>query len=275
MRSADRTTTRPTFQEQRRQGGIVDFGFIQVPEEDKVHWVRRHFNSVAHKYDFMNTLLSFGIHYLWKHIAVRMMDLQEGQRVIDVCGGTADLSLLAARCLGPGGSIVLYDINWAMMVTGRPKVINAGYGDSIRYVQGDAERISFADNSFDAAMVGFGIRNLTRMDAGFREMHRVLKPGGKLMCLEFSEPVTPWFRALYDFYSFHIMPALGSFLAGCRHAYTYLPESIRLFPDPPQLKKQLEEIGFQDVIYRHLTNGIAVIHIGVKSLGASDEAQLG
>ncbi len=245
--------------------GMADFGFLKVPEDEKVNWVRRHFNTVAHKYDFMNTLLSLGVHYAWKRIAVGMMDLKEGDRVLDVCGGTADLSLLAARDVGASGGIVLYDINWAMMLAGRPKVVSSPLGRTIQYTQGDAERISFADESFDAAMVGFGIRNLTHMREGFEEMHRVLKPGGKLMCLEFSEPVTPWFRSLYDFYSFYIMPAFGTLLAGCRHAYTYLPESIRLFPGPEELKGILEEIGFSQVRYRRLTNGIAVVHVGVKA----------
>ena len=263
------TLTTRTSPRQDTSGAMVDFGFLRVPEDEKVNWVRRHFNTVACKYDFMNTLLSFGIHHLWKQIAVRMMGLAEGDRVIDVCGGTADLSLLAAKDVGLSGGVVLYDINWAMMVTGQPKVAAAGCSNVIRYVQGDAESISFADNTFDAAMVGFGIRNLTRVQEGFREMHRVLKPGGKLMCLEFSEPVTPWFRALYDFYSFHIMPALGNLLAGCRHAYTYLPESIRLFPSPQELKDQLGTIGFDRVVYRHLTNGIAVVHLGVKAQGGT------
>lgn len=240
------------------------FGYLTVPEDRKVDLVRRHFNTVATKYDFMNSLLSFGTHHSWKRIAIRMMHLRKGDRVLDVCGGTADLSLLAAADTGPSGRVVLYDINWMMMEAGRPKVAGSPFAGQIAYVQGDAERISFADESFDAAMVGFGIRNLTHMEQGFREMHRVLKPGGKLMCLEFSEPVSGWFRFLYDFYSFYVMPAVGKILAGSRHAYTYLPESIRLFPPPDELKGQLEEIGFRDVSYRRLTDGIAVIHVGTR-----------
>jgi demethylmenaquinone methyltransferase/2-methoxy-6-polyprenyl-1,4-benzoquinol methylase len=244
---------------------MADFGYLKVPEPEKVKWVRRHFNTVARNYDFMNTLLSFGAHIIWKRIAVRAMNLHDSAAVIDVCGGTADLSLLAAGCVGTSGRVVLYDINWAMMATGRPKVAASRLGGRIQYVQGDAERIAFADETFDAAMVGFGIRNLTHLETGFKEMHRVLRPGGKLMCLEFSEPAMPWFRLLYDFYSFHIMPALGNILAGSRHAYTYLPESIRLFPGPDKLKAILEDIGFSSVTYRRLTDGIAVIHIGKKS----------
>jgi demethylmenaquinone methyltransferase / 2-methoxy-6-polyprenyl-1,4-benzoquinol methylase len=151
-----------------------------------------------------------------------------------------------------------------MMVTGMPKVWDSPYAQRIAYIQGDAESLSLESGSFNAAMVGFGIRNLTHMEEGFREMHRVLKPGGKLMCLEFSHPVTPWFRALYDFYSFYIMPALGKILGGSQPAYTYLPESIRLFPDADELKRILERIGFARVGYRRLTDGIAVVHVGVK-----------
>jgi demethylmenaquinone methyltransferase/2-methoxy-6-polyprenyl-1,4-benzoquinol methylase len=248
-----------------KQNGLTDFGYLKVPEAEKVKWVRRHFNTVARKYDFMNSLLSFGTHHIWKRIAVKMMRLEEGAKVIDVCGGTADLSLLAANDIGPSGRVVLYDINWAMMTTGRPKVAASPFAGRIEYVQGDAEKIAFSDGTFDASMVGFGIRNLTRMETGFKEMHRVLKPGGKMMCLEFSEPSTPWFRWLYDFYSFHIMPGLGNFLGGSRHAYTYLPESIRLFPGPEELKTLLQDIGFSPVTYRRLTDGIAVIHLGTKA----------
>ena len=244
--------------------GMTHFGYLHVPEREKVDWVRRHFNTVAEKYDFMNTLLSFGIHYLWKRIAVKMMALREGDRVLDVCGGTADLSLLAGREVGASGLVTLCDINWKMMESGRPKVASSPYGRRIVYLQADAEKLPLADNTYDAAMVGFGIRNLTQMEKGFEEMFRVLKAQGKLMCLEFSQPITPWFRSLYDFYSFYMMPAMGKLLVGSRRAYTYLPESIRLFPDPDGLKTILEDIGFTQVHYRRLTNGIAVIHVGTK-----------
>jgi len=244
--------------------GVACFGYRKVPVEEKVQWVLRHFDSVATKYDRMNTLLSFGIHLLWKRIAIRMMSLREGDRVIDVCGGTADLALLAAKLIGPAGRVIVYDINWAMMEAGRLKTESSPLSDRIQYVLGDAERIGFPDNCFDAATVGFGIRNLTHMEKGFEEMHRVLKPGGKLMCLEFSKPTATWFCRLYDFYSFHIMPVVGQILAGSRQAYTYLPESIRTFPLPDELSAMLERIGFTGVTHRPLTNGIAVIHLGTK-----------
>jgi demethylmenaquinone methyltransferase/2-methoxy-6-polyprenyl-1,4-benzoquinol methylase len=152
-----------------------------------------------------------------------------------------------------------------MMATGRPKVESSPMGERIWYVQGDAERISFPDAHFDAAMVGFGIRNLTHMEAGLAEMHRVLKPGGNMMCLEFSEPTSAWFRYLYDFYSFHIMPLVGKVLAGSKQAYTYLPESIRLFPAPDELAATFAGIGFSRVTYRRLTNGIACVHVATKA----------
>jgi demethylmenaquinone methyltransferase / 2-methoxy-6-polyprenyl-1,4-benzoquinol methylase len=240
------------------------FGFEAIAEDEKSGKVLTHFNSVAEKYDIMNTILSFGTHYIWKHIAIKMLGLKPGQKVLDVCGGTGDMSVMAAKVVGPAGRVTLFDINREMMTTGRAKSTNAHFRQKVAYVQGNAEKIALADNSFDAAMVSFGIRNVTHMQAGFMEMHRVLKPGGRFLCLEFSKPVTPWFCRLYDFYSFQIMPIIGQLLAGSRKAYTYLPESIRMFPLPPELADILTEIGFRDVEYRYLTNGIAVAHVGTK-----------
>ncbi len=243
---------------------LAYFGYRKVPAREKVRYVLRHFNSIASKYDFMNTILSFGLHYLWKRWAVETLRLKPGDRVIDVCGGTADLSILAARAIGPQGRVILYDMNRAMIEGGRPKVAMASLSGRVDYVQGDAELISFPQGRFDNSLVGFGIRNLTHMEKGLVEMHRVLKPGGKLMCLEFSLPTSLWFGWMYDFYSFRIMPLAGKYLADNREAYRYLPESIRKFPRPDELAGILQRIGFSRVTYRRLTNGIAVIYTGIK-----------
>ncbi|MFO8083115.1 MAG: bifunctional demethylmenaquinone methyltransferase/2-methoxy-6-polyprenyl-1,4-benzoquinol methylase UbiE [Desulfobacterales bacterium] len=240
------------------------FGYHTVAEDEKTQWVLRHFNSVADWYDFMNTLLSFGIHYLWKRTAVNIMNLKKGDQVIDVCGGTGDLAVLAGRKVGFEGRVIVYDINKAMIDAGRKKRSVLNFEDRIKFVLGNAESITFEDNTFDAAMVGFGIRNVTKMGLAFAEMHRVLKPGGTLMCLEFSKPISPVFRSLYDFYSFRIMPFLGHIIAGSKQAYTHLPESIRTFPLPDKLSEDLQRIGFRNVSYKRLTNGIAVVHKGIK-----------
>jgi demethylmenaquinone methyltransferase/2-methoxy-6-polyprenyl-1,4-benzoquinol methylase len=242
----------------------VPFGFQQIPETEKEGRTLRHFNTVANKYDFMNTLLSFGIHYLWKRTAVAMMDLKSGDKVIDICGGTGDLAVLADRYVDGSGKVIIYDINRKMMQAGRTGRIRPYKNKRIEFVQGNAESIAFPNEIFDAAMVGFGIRNLTHMDAGFTEMHRVLKTGGKMMCLEFSKPTAPVFRQLYDFYSFYVMPLLGEMFVGSREAYTLLPESIRMFPMPEELTALLEKIGFRKVTHRKLTNGIAVVHVAEK-----------
>ena len=243
---------------------MTNFGFRRVPAGEKGKFVLRHFNSIARKYDFMNTLLSFGLHHLWKSWAVKSLRLNPGDKVIDVCGGTGDLSILAARQMGPEGKVFLYDINRAMIEGGKPKVVKAFLSGRVDYVQGDAESISFPRGCFEAAMVGFGIRNLTRMEKGLAEMYRVLKPGGNLMCLEFSLPTSVWFGWLYDFYSFRLMPLAGKYLAGTMEAYLYLPESIRKFPPPDELAEMLRKIGFSRVKYRRLTNGIAVIYTAMK-----------
>jgi demethylmenaquinone methyltransferase/2-methoxy-6-polyprenyl-1,4-benzoquinol methylase len=240
------------------------FGFERITAQEKTERVLKHFNSVAHVYDFMNTLLSFGIHHAWKRAAVRMLELKPGDRILDVCGGTGDLAVLAARKAGRRGRVVVYDINRAMIEAGLHKVRQSSLENRIHCIQGNAEELAFSDQSFDAAMVGFGIRNVTRMRQAFGEMHRVLKPGGKLMCLEFSRPTWPLFRWLYDSYSFFVMPFLGELIAGSRKAYTHLPESIRMFPLPEELADLLRQVGFGQVHHRHFTNGIAVVHLAEK-----------
>jgi len=246
-------------------GETAYFGYRRVAAADKGLLVRKHFNTVAARYDLMNTLLSFGLHHLWKRTAVKMLGLKPGDRVLDVCGGTGDLALLAARVVGGRGRVCIYDINRAMLAAGRPKVARSPLAGRIVYLQGDAERLSCPDRSFDAAMVGFGIRNLTHPEKGFQEMHRVLKPGGRIMCLEFSQPTWAWFRWLYDLYSFYFMPLAGRIMVGSWQAYTYLPESIRMFSRPQEVSGVLAQIGFSQVRFRRLTNGIAAVHVGVKT----------
>lgn len=240
------------------------FGSEELEESKKAERVRRHFDSVAARYDLMNTLLSLGIHYAWKRFAIRHMGLKPGDRVLDVCGGTGDLSISAQKRVGEAGQVVLYDINWRMMQAGKYKPVHQALRRKIEFVQGDAEKIAFPDETFDEVMVGFAIRNITHMVRAFQEMYRVLKPGGVFMCLEFSKPVTPWFRWLYDCYSFNIMPHLGDLLVGTRKAYTCLPETIRLFLMPEELSDIFRRIGYTDVRFKRLTNGIAVVHIANK-----------
>ena len=244
--------------------GNARYGRVELPTDKKQEAVLEHFNRVAKKYDFMNTLLSFGLHYAWKRAAVRMLELKPGQKVLDLCGGTGDLSIMSSQYVQKNGKVVLYDINRTMMVTGREKR-RKGKTDPIVCIQGNGEAICFKDNSFDAVTVSFGIRNFTRLMKGFTEMHRVLKPGGKMICLEFSRPTNPFFRALYDFYSFSIMPFIGRIFTGSSRSYACLPETIRMFPLADELAEILTDIGYIDVFWKNMTNGIAVTHVGKKS----------
>lgn len=240
------------------------FGNKIIPAEEKKQRVQDIFSSVADKYDLMNDLMSFGTHRLWKRFVVEKTNLKPGDSAIDVCGGTADIAMLMAKRVGEKGKIVVYDINREMLEIGRDKCIDSGFLKNIRYVQGDAEEIGFEDNTFHCATVGFGIRNVTHLETAFKEMTRVVKPGGRVICLEFSHPTSKVFGKLYDLYSFKVMPEIGELVTGNRGAYTYLPESIRKFPPQEELKKILEDVGLFKVKYYNLFNGIAAVHIGVK-----------
>lgn len=243
---------------------MARFGNNKVKRSEKVNTVASHFNRVAPKYDLMNSILSMGLQHAWKRASVRLMNIRPGDRVIDVCGGTGDLAILAARQAGPSGQVVIYDFNRAMMNAGRDKTRSEMGIARIMCIQGDAECIASPDNTFDAAMVGFGIRNVTHLKKGFSEMHRVLRPGGKIMCLDFSKPANPFFRGLYDLYSFNVMPFLGGLIVGSAQSYACLSETIRMFPLPDELSVILEKIGFEKVHYKRMTNGIAVVHVGIK-----------
>ena len=235
------------------------FGFTAYAEADKILRVNQHFNTIASRYDLMNTLLSAGIHYAWKRKAVEMLMIRPGEKILDVCGGTGDMAALSASGTGDKGVSIVYDMNRKMIEQGGKKNMKG-----VTFVQGDAECLSFPDESFDAVSIGFGIRNVTHLETGFKEIFRVLKKGGKMCCLEFSKPDNPFFRFLYDVYSFRIMPFIGGLMTGSKEAYTAFPESIRAFPLPDELSLILREIGFKDIVIQKLTNGIAVIHSAQK-----------
>jgi demethylmenaquinone methyltransferase/2-methoxy-6-polyprenyl-1,4-benzoquinol methylase len=246
------------------RSGQARFGLKSYGEDEKAAAVRGHFNRVAPKYDFMNSLLSFGIQHVWKRAAIRRLDLKPGNRILDLCGGTGDLAYLAAARTGPAGQVVICDINRAMLTQGRLAHQGHPLNRQIGWSQGDAEKLPFPDAVFDAAMVGFGIRNLTHLERGFQGMYRTLKPGGKFLCLEFSKPTNAMFRALYDFYSFNIMPLLGQLIAGSAESYACLPETIRMFPLPDELSAILARCGFAGVTCHRMTNSMVVAHLATK-----------
>lgn len=238
-----------------------------MPEEAAVNKeaaVQKMFSSIARFYDLNNTLLSFGLHHRWKKEAIRMAGLRSGERVVDVGAGTADLSISAAREVGESGRVVALDLNEAMLRIGRKKLLGERPAGTLCAL-GNAERLPLSDSSFDAALTGFCMRNVSDLDRALAEIFRVLKPGGRMVCLEFSRPVAPTFRRLYDFYSFTLLPKVGTWVSKDRTGvYRYLPDSIRKFPDQEGLRKKIEAAGFRKVDYRNLSGGIVALHLGVK-----------
>ncbi|NNM61020.1 MAG: bifunctional demethylmenaquinone methyltransferase/2-methoxy-6-polyprenyl-1,4-benzoquinol methylase UbiE [Steroidobacteraceae bacterium] len=242
----------------------VDFGFETVDWAEKARRVRSVFESVAGKYDLMNDLMSFGVHRLWKQFTLAVAGLRAGQSVLDVAGGTGDLAKGLARQVGPGGRVVLSDINPAMLERGRDRLLDAGIAGNIECVVADAEALPFEDDSFDCVTIGFGLRNVTDKAAALASMHRVLKPGGQILVLEFSKPTVPGLGAIYDMYSFNVLPRLGALVAHDAASYRYLAESIRMHPDQETLLEMLRTAGFAHARYHNLSGGIVALHRGFK-----------
>lgn len=248
----------------KRHTGTTHFGFEQVAVEEKVRKVRGVFDSVASNYDIMNDVMSMGVHRIWKRITVEVAALRAGQHVLDLAGGTGDLTRLMSERVGPTGRIIISDINGNMLGVGRNRLINTGHVGNIEYVQANAEVLPFPDNQFHCVTIGFGLRNVTDKDAALREMYRVLKPGGKLLVLEFSKPTNPLLAKTYDLYSFKLLPFMGKLIANDADSYRYLAESIRMHPDQETLKAMMADAGFERCEYLNMTGGIVAVHKGYK-----------
>lgn len=240
------------------------FGYKSVPADQKVGMVADVFHSVAAKYDIMNDVMSMGIHRLWKRFTIDCSGVRTGQHILDLAGGTGDITALFSKRVGPSGRVVLADINESMLNVGRDKLRDLGLINNIEFVQANAEALPFTDNSFDIISIGFGLRNVTDKDAALRSMFRVLKPGGRLLVLEFSKPTQDWLSKAYDLYSFRLLPVMGQLIAGDKASYQYLAESIRMHPDQETLKQMMETAGFAEVSYHNLTGGIVALHRGYK-----------
>ncbi|MDY6798161.1 MAG: bifunctional demethylmenaquinone methyltransferase/2-methoxy-6-polyprenyl-1,4-benzoquinol methylase UbiE [Pseudomonadota bacterium] len=240
------------------------FGFRNVPKSQKAGQVAEVFHSVAGKYDLMNDLMSMGIHRLWKRFTIELSGVRPGHKVLDIAGGTGDLTMKFSDLVGPSGQVFLADINASMLQVGRSRLTDRGYVGNIDYVQADAEHLPFPDNYFNTVSIAFGLRNVTDKDQALRDMTRVLKPGGKLMVLEFSKPTNPLLSKAYDMYSFNALPLMGQLIAGDSNSYQYLAESIRMHPDQETLKGMMEEAGLVNCKYHNMTGGVVALHVGIK-----------
>ena len=240
------------------------FGYEEVPVEEKAGRVEQVFDSVARRYDIMNDLMSVGVHRFWKRVALERSGVRRGHAVLDIAGGTGDLTAKFVERVGPTGRVVLADINASMLQVGRDRLMDRGIGAQVEIVQADAQALPFPDNTFDCITIAFGLRNVTDKDAALASMTRVLKPGGRLLILEFSKPVNTVFEKVYDQYSFHVLPRIGKWVANDADSYRYLAESIRMHPDQPTLKAMMENAGLERVEYTNMTGGVVALHRGIK-----------
>ena len=246
------------------QDKTTHFGFDSVAWDEKEKKVGAVFKSVAKNYDLMNDLMSMGIHHLWKRFTIELSQVRSGQSVLDLAGGSGDLTRLLSKRVGPKGQVILADINAAMLAVGRDRLLDEGLFANIKFVQANAQTLPFLDNSFHCITIGFGLRNVTDKDEALRAMYRVCKPGGKLMVLEFSTPTLPGLKPIYDWYSFHVLPKIGQLFAQDASSYQYLAESIRMHPSQEGLKEMIERAGFEDCHYHNLSGGIVALHIAYK-----------
>jgi demethylmenaquinone methyltransferase/2-methoxy-6-polyprenyl-1,4-benzoquinol methylase len=249
---------------EQNKKSTTDFGFREVPVEEKVKKVADVFHSVAGKYDLMNDLMSGGVHRLWKKLTIEQSGARRGNTILDIAGGTGDLTIRFSRIVGPQGKVVLADINDSMLKVGRDRLMDRGVAGNVEFVQANAECLPFPDNTFDIITIAFGLRNVTDKDAAIRSMTRVLKPGGKVMVLEFSKTNNPALTKIYDFYSFNILPKMGQLIAGDAESYKYLAESIRMHPDQETLKSMMQNAGLVNCKYQNMTGGVVALHTGIK-----------
>jgi demethylmenaquinone methyltransferase/2-methoxy-6-polyprenyl-1,4-benzoquinol methylase len=240
------------------------FGFKQVAKEQKQSMVADVFHSVAAKYDVMNDLMSLGIHRIWKRYTIDCSGIRSGQKVLDLAGGTGDLAAKFSRMVGATGQVTLADINHSMLLVGKEKLTNMGIMSNLNYVQANAEALPFPDNHFDLVTMAFGLRNVTEKSNALASIFRVLKPGGRLLVLEFSKPTSDVLSKIYDTYSFHLLPKIGRLVANDAESYQYLAESIRMHPDQETLEGMMKEVGFEQTTYTNLTGGIVALHRGFK-----------
>ena len=242
----------------------TDFGYERVKMAEKAGRVREVFDSVAAQYDLMNDLMSGGLHRLWKRFTIELSAVRSGQTVLDIAGGTGDLAAKFSKLVGADGKVILADINAAMLSVGRDRLIDRGALSNIDVVQADAQFLPFDDNSIDCITMAFGLRNVTDKAKALRSMHRVLKPGGRVLVLEFSKPTSPLLSKVYDAYSFSALPAMGKLITDDADSYRYLAESIRKHPDQESLLEMVEDAGFVDCRYHNMTGGIVAVHRGIK-----------